>query len=118
VVGVTDGLALGDAGEGEADADADADGEAGGLGGVGRVSRHCWLVPPWQAQVMTAAPFALDLPLTSTHLPFCAFLTAYPLPDLVTANVCSVPPVQVATSRTGESVDTPRQPVPVIGEIV
>nr|WP_245665551.1 hypothetical protein [Actinoplanes subtropicus] len=88
------------------------------VGPAGRLSRHCWFVWPLHVQWMMAAPFAVDRPVTSTQRPFCTFLSAYPLPDRVATNFCAAPPLQVATSRMGVSVDTPRQPPPLSGLIV
>jgi hypothetical protein len=76
-VAVVDGLAVVAAGAGALVAvlalgvpDGDADDPAGS------VSRHCWFVWPLHRQWMTAAPFAADRPDTSTHRPFCTFLSA------------------------------------------
>src|SRR6266511_3570944 len=33
------------------------------------LSRHCWLVPPLQSHCWIAAPFSIDAPATSRHLP-------------------------------------------------
>jgi hypothetical protein len=110
-VGVV-GATVGDA-PADADADADADGETAVF------SVHRWLVPLLHVYRMMAAPSAVDLRDTSTHLPFCAFFRVYPLPDLVAAKSCSVPPVQEpAHCNAVPDVGALRQPVPVSGAIV